>query len=49
MGQVLQVQKWDLNAGSTSLPVDMTRLAKGLYYLEINSKSIKKQIGLVKQ
>jgi hypothetical protein len=49
MGQVLQVQKWDLSAGSTSLPVNMTRLERGLYYLEINSKSIKKQIGLVKQ
>lgn len=48
-GQVLQVQKWDLSAGSTSLPVNMSQLTKGLYYLEISSRSIKKQIGLVKQ
>lgn len=48
-GQVMQTLQWNLSAGSTSLPVNMSQLAKGLYFLEISGQSIKKQIGLVKQ
>jgi hypothetical protein len=49
MGQVVQTQQWLLSAGSTSLPVNTGRLPKGLYFLDISSQSVKKQIGLVKQ
>lgn len=49
LGQVVQDQQWNLPAGSSSLPINMSRLLNGLYYLEISSQSIKKQIGLVKQ
>ncbi|MET3883767.1 hypothetical protein ABIE54_002656 [Chitinophagaceae bacterium OAS944] len=49
MGQVVQTQQWQLLPGSTSLPVNMGQLPKGLYFLDISSASIKKQIGLVKQ
>lgn len=49
MGQIVQTQQWQLLPGSTSLPVNMGQLPKGLYFLDISSTSIKKQIGLVKQ
>jgi hypothetical protein len=49
MGQVVQTQQWQLLSGSTSFPLNMTQLPKGLYFLEISSQTIKKQIGLVKQ
>jgi hypothetical protein len=49
MGQVMQVQQRNLSAGTSSFPVNMSRMPNGLYYLEISSQSIKKQIGLVKQ
>jgi hypothetical protein len=49
VGQVVQTQQWNLLQGSTSLPVNMGQLAKGLYFLDIKSPSINKQIGLVKQ
>jgi hypothetical protein len=49
IGQVMQAQQWSLSAGSSSFPINMSRLPQGLYYLEISCQSIKKQIGLVKQ
>jgi len=48
MGNVVQVQHWNLGAGVTSISMDMSQLVKGMYYLEISSKSIKKQISLIK-
>jgi hypothetical protein len=48
-GRVLQFQLWNLSAGSTSLPVDMSKLKKGIYYLHINGNSINKQMSLLKQ
>jgi hypothetical protein len=47
-GNVLQAQHWALGAGATSIPLDMTRLSKGMYYLEITGTTLKKQVSLVK-
>jgi hypothetical protein len=47
-GNVIQAQHWALSAGTTAIPVDLSQLAKGLYYIEIKSQSIKKQLALVK-
>lgn len=49
MGKIVQVQQWFLSAGSTSLSLNMSRLAKGIYYLDIRATSFKKQIGVIKQ
>jgi hypothetical protein len=48
LGRVIKVQHWTLGAGTTAIPVNMSRLVKGMYYLEISGRSIKKQVSLIK-
>jgi hypothetical protein len=48
MGNVMQVKQWNLGAGSTAVSMDMKQLTSGLYYIEIKSQSIKKQIPVIK-
>jgi hypothetical protein len=49
MGKIVQVQQWNLGAGSTSLSLNMSELAKGLYYIGIKSRSLNIQVPLLKQ
>ncbi|AEV96615.1 hypothetical protein A4D02_20835 [Niastella koreensis] len=47
-GNVIQAQHWALRAGTSSIPVNMSSLSKGVYYLEITGTTGKKQVRLVK-
>jgi ELWxxDGT repeat protein len=48
-GRVVKQQQWDLSAGSTSLPVDIKGLARGMYWLELKGETINDRKGFVKQ
>ena len=49
MGGIVKKQQWNLLAGSSSLSVDMKGPVNGLYYLELNGKSISRQLNFLKQ
>jgi hypothetical protein len=38
-GQVLQSEKWETTGGSITKQVDISRFAKGIYYLKFVSNS----------
>ena len=39
-GWLMKQQKWNVLAGSTSLSIDVRKLTKGMYYLEIKGESV---------
>jgi uncharacterized repeat protein (TIGR03803 family) len=49
MGRVVKQQQWNLQAGSTSLPVEVKGLAKGVYHLELKGNTINKQLNFLVQ
>ena len=48
-GRVMKQQQWELSAGSNSLSVDVTGLAKGMYYLELKGETINELKKFIKQ
>ena len=48
-GRVVKQQQWNLIAGSSSLSVDVSLLAKGMYYLELKGETINERRQFVKQ
>lgn len=49
VGRIVKMQKVNLVAGMSSLQVDVSMLAKGIYYLELSNETIKERKRLVKQ
>ncbi|MCS3795974.1 hypothetical protein [Niastella sp. OAS944] len=48
-GMHLQTKVWEINAGSNSLPFDMSSYAPGSYILDISSGLIKKRLIIIKR
>lgn len=48
-GRVVKQQQWDIPAGSTSLPVDVKGLAKGMYWLELKGITINEKRPFIRQ
>ena len=48
-GRVVKKQQWNIAAGSTSLSVDVSSLAKGMYYLELKGETINERKKFIKQ
>jgi hypothetical protein len=48
-GRILRQQLIDLTAGSTSLSMDVSGLAKGIYYLELKGEAINERKQFVKR
>jgi hypothetical protein len=48
-GRILLQQQWNLSAGSTSLSIDISVLAKGVYYLELKGENFIERKKFVKQ
>jgi len=48
-GRLVKIQQWNLSAGSSSLPVDIQGLSKGIYYLELKGGAINERKRFVKQ
>jgi hypothetical protein len=48
-GRVVKQLQWNLSAGSTSLRVEVSRLVKGMYYLELKGRSVNYKKQFVKQ
>ena len=49
MGRVVKQQQLNLTAGSTSLSIDISTLAKGMYYMELKGETINERRQLIKQ
>nr|MBP9104477.1 T9SS type A sorting domain-containing protein [Chitinophagaceae bacterium] len=49
MGRVVKQQQLNLTAGSTSLSIDVSILAKGMYYMELRGETMNERKGFVKQ
>jgi N-acetylneuraminic acid mutarotase len=47
-GSLVKQERWSLVSGSTSMSMDLSRLAAGIYYLDISSKTISKRIKFVR-
>jgi hypothetical protein len=48
-GRLLQQQQLNLSAGSNVLPVDVKKISKGVYYLEIKGDTINEHKSFIKQ
>lgn len=48
-GMHLQTKVWEINAGSSSLPFNMSSYAPGSYILDISSGLIKKKLTIIKR
>ena len=48
-GRVVKQQQWDIPAGSTSLPVDVKGLARGMYWLELKGVAIDEKRPFIRQ
>jgi hypothetical protein len=49
MGRIVQSQQWNMNAGSNSFSINMSGIAKGLYYLQVKGNTINKQFRIARQ
>jgi N-acetylneuraminic acid mutarotase len=47
-GRIIKQQQWNVSAGSTTLPVDVNGLTKGIYFLELKGKTINERKQFVK-
>lgn len=48
-GKMVKQLQWDMSGGSTSLSVNVSVLAKGIYYLEIKGETINERKKFIKQ
>ncbi|WP_276504210.1 T9SS type A sorting domain-containing protein [Terrimonas pollutisoli] len=48
-GKIVRQQQWNLSSGSTSLSIDIKRLANGMYYLELKGETINERKPFIKQ
>jgi hypothetical protein len=48
VGSVLRQQQWYVVPGNTSLPVNVSKLAGGIYFLELKGKTVNNRIQFVK-
>jgi|GEM_PF-1974606 len=48
-GKLVKEYQWQLIAGSTALSLDLSKLAKGMYYLELKGEAINERKQFVKQ
>ena len=48
VGSVVRQQQWNVGPGNTSLPVDLSKLSKGMYYLELKGEKVNERIQFVK-
>lgn len=48
-GRIVKQQQWNVTAGSSSLSVNISSLAKGMYYLELKGETINERRQFVKQ
>ena len=48
-GRVMKQFYWKLQAGKTILPIDVSNLAKGVYYLSLKGNIINNELKLIKQ
>jgi hypothetical protein len=47
-GRVIQQQQWDILPGRTRLSINVQRLAKGMYYVELKGNGIEDRVAFVK-
>ena len=48
-GRLVKEYQWQLTAGSTALSLELNKLAKGMYYLELKGETINERKQFVKQ
>jgi Repeat of unknown function (DUF5650)/Secretion system C-terminal sorting domain len=48
-GRIIKQQQWNLTSGSTSLTIDVSSLANGIYYLKLKGETINERKQFVKQ
>jgi hypothetical protein len=48
-GRILQRHQWLVSSGSNSLVINVRGLAKGIYYLQIEGKTIRKNLKFINQ
>jgi uncharacterized repeat protein (TIGR03803 family) len=48
-GRVLKQQQWNLLPGSSSIPIDVSMLAKGIYFLELKGETTNEHKQFIKQ
>ena len=48
-GKIVKQLQWNLPAGSTSLSVDVSKLAKGIYFLEVKGATINEHRKFIRQ
>jgi uncharacterized repeat protein (TIGR03803 family) len=48
-GSIALSRTWDVRSGTNKLPIDLRKLAKGVYFVKLKGSSINKQKTIVKQ
>ena len=49
MGRILRKQQWQISSGDNKLLINIKNLAKGMYYLQLEGKTIRKNFSFIKQ